>query len=46
LDEKLTIACAEGAIRLTKVQRPGRPPVAGPDFLRGFTIRVGDRLSG
>jgi methionyl-tRNA formyltransferase len=29
------IACGDGALVLTRVQRPGRGPVAGADFLRG-----------
>ena len=45
LDDFLTIACAEGAIRLTKVQRPGKPPTAGPDFLRGFPLPIGEVIT-
>ena len=30
-----TVACARGALRLLRVQRPGRPAVAGDAFLRG-----------
>ncbi|NOX73604.1 MAG: methionyl-tRNA formyltransferase, partial [Alphaproteobacteria bacterium] len=35
LSEKLDIACAEGAVRLTLVQRAGKAPTDGPAFARG-----------
>jgi methionyl-tRNA formyltransferase len=41
LDDQLTVACGSGAVRLTRVQRPGRGPVDGAAFLRGFPHRVG-----
>ena len=41
LDDRLTIACAGGAVRLTSVQRPGKAPVDGAAFLRGFALPVG-----
>ena len=44
LDEDLTIACAEGAIRPTLVQRAGRAAMAPADLLRGFPIPPGTRL--
>jgi methionyl-tRNA formyltransferase len=45
LDEQLTIACGEGAVRLDVVQRAGKKPVKSDDFLRGFTLARGDRLA-
>jgi methionyl-tRNA formyltransferase len=44
LDERLTVACADGAVRLTKVQRPGKAPVDGASFLRGFDLPPGTIL--
>ncbi|QCO02280.1 methionyl-tRNA formyltransferase [Azospirillum argentinense] len=44
LDDRLTIACADGAVRLTLVQRPGKAPVDGAALLRGFALPVGTRL--
>ncbi|WP_448202680.1 methionyl-tRNA formyltransferase [Azospirillum sp. sgz302134] len=44
LDDRLTIACADGAVRLTAVQRPGKAPVDGAAFLRGFALPVGSVL--
>lgn len=38
LDDRLTIACGEGAIRLLDVQRAGKQPMTAPDFLRGTPL--------
>jgi methionyl-tRNA formyltransferase len=32
----LTVACGEGAVRLTELQRAGKQPVKAADFLRGL----------
>ncbi len=40
LDDRLSVACADGAVRLTRVQRPGKAPVDGAAFLRGFALPV------
>ena len=44
LDDRLTIACNGGAVRLTLVQRPGKAPVDGAAFLRGFALPAGTVL--
>lgn len=44
LDERLTVACADGAVRLTKVQRAGKKPVTGEAFLRGVDLALGTVL--
>lgn len=44
LDDALTIKCGEGALRLTRLQKPGGKPVTGEDFLRGMPIAAGARL--
>ena len=44
LDDALTIACGEGAVRVLEVQRSGRKPMAAPEFLRGFPLGPGARL--
>ncbi|MFP5454022.1 MAG: methionyl-tRNA formyltransferase [Alphaproteobacteria bacterium] len=41
LDERLTIACAESAIRPTRVQRAGKAAMTTEDLLRGFAIAAG-----
>ncbi len=44
LDDALLIACGEGAVRLTIVQREGRAPMPAADFLRGQPVPTGARL--
>ncbi|MFD1788686.1 methionyl-tRNA formyltransferase [Sphingomonas floccifaciens] len=44
LDDDLTIACADGAIRPTSVQRAGRGVMTTAELLRGFPISPGTRL--
>lgn len=44
LDTGLTVACGEGALRLTRVQAPGRAAMAAGDFLRGRPVAAGTRL--
>ncbi|WP_374587717.1 methionyl-tRNA formyltransferase [Novosphingobium sp.] len=43
-DDALTIACGDGAIRPTLVQRAGRPAMATQDLLRGWAIAPGAQL--
>ena len=45
LDDRLTIACGEGAVRLTQVQRAGKQPMSAEEFLRGTPVRVGSRAA-
>jgi methionyl-tRNA formyltransferase len=40
----LTIACGQGALRLTQVQRPGRATMSDEALLRGFAIPTGTVL--
>ncbi|MDA8230891.1 MAG: methionyl-tRNA formyltransferase [Magnetospirillum sp.] len=44
LDDHLTIACDGGALRLRRVQRAGKAPLAADDLLRGFPVPSGTRL--
>jgi len=44
LDTAPTIACGAGALRLLRLQRPGRGPLGAEDFLRGFALPPGSRL--
>lgn len=41
LDDQLTIACGDGAIRLKRLQKPGRGPMDAADFLRGTAVHKG-----
>lgn len=45
LDDQLLIACGEGALRLTKVQRPGKAMTDAEAFLRGYQIPAGVQLA-
>jgi len=38
LDDRLTIACGTGAVRLLELQRAGRQPMSAEEFLRGMPI--------
>ncbi len=44
LDECLTVACGEGALRLATVQRAGKAPMDATAFLRGRAVPVGTVL--
>jgi len=44
LDDALTIACKTGALRLTRVQRAGKPAMDTADFQRGRAIETGAQL--
>lgn len=44
LDDALTIACGNGALRLEQVQRAGRGVQQAEDFLRGFPVLAGTVL--
>ena len=44
IDDRLTIACGEGAIAPTLVQRAGRAPMTPAELLRGFPLPSGTRL--
>ena len=41
IDDRLTLACGTGAIRLLKLQREGKGAMEAQDFLRGFPIAAG-----
>lgn len=44
LDDRLLVACGESAVRLTRLQRAGKGPMSGEDFLRGARASAGGRL--
>jgi methionyl-tRNA formyltransferase len=45
LDDQLTIACANGAIRIVELQRAGKAPMKTAEFLRGTPLKPGVRFS-
>ena len=44
LDDHLTIACGEGAVRIVELQKAGGRPMTAEEFLRGTPIRAGMAL--
>jgi methionyl-tRNA formyltransferase len=44
LDDALTVACGQGAVALTSLQRAGKAPMAAADVLRGRPVPAGTRL--
>ena len=44
IDDALTVACGEGALALTHLQRAGKGPVPAADLLRGRPVPAGTRL--
>jgi methionyl-tRNA formyltransferase len=45
LDDRLTVACGSGAIRLVEVQRAGGRPITSQEFLRGAKLEKGMKFS-
>jgi methionyl-tRNA formyltransferase len=45
LDDRLTIACGYGAVRILELQRAGRQPMKVEEFLRGSPLAAGTRLA-
>ena len=44
LDDRLTIACGDGAVRLVQIQRAGAKAMMVEDFLRGSAVKAGTQL--
>jgi methionyl-tRNA formyltransferase len=44
LDDQLTVACADGAVRILELQRAGRQAMKAQEFLRGANVAAGLRL--
>ena len=45
LDDRLTIACGDGSVRIVELQRAGGKPMSAEEFLRGTPIVRGSVLS-
>jgi methionyl-tRNA formyltransferase len=41
LDDRLTVACGEGAVRIVELQRAGRQAMKADEFLRGSSVAPG-----
>jgi len=44
IDDALTIACGTGALRIERIQKPGRSMINASDFVRGQAVPKGTRL--
>ena len=44
LDDRLTIACAQAAVRIIELQRAGKQPMTAEEFLRGTQLKPGTRF--
>jgi methionyl-tRNA formyltransferase len=44
LDDHLTVACGDGAVRILELQRAGRQAMKADEFLRGTRVAAGTRL--
>ncbi|MEA2918466.1 MAG: methionyl-tRNA formyltransferase [Bradyrhizobium sp.] len=45
LDNRLTVACKEGALRILELQRAGKAPMKAEEFLRGTPLKPPARLA-
>jgi methionyl-tRNA formyltransferase len=45
LDDRLTIACGEGAVRIVELQKAGSKAMKADEFLRGTPLATGARLT-
>ena len=45
LDDRLTIACEQGALRIIELQRAGKQPMKAEEFLRGTPVKPPARLT-
>jgi methionyl-tRNA formyltransferase len=44
LDDRLTVACQQGAVRVIELQRAGKQPMKAEEFLRGTPLKPPARL--
>jgi methionyl-tRNA formyltransferase len=45
LDDRLAVACKQGAIRILELQRAGKQPMKAEEFLRGTPVKAGARVA-
>lgn len=44
VDDRLAVACGDGAVRLLQLQRAGKKPMLADELLRGFQLPRGTRI--
>jgi len=45
VDDGIRVACGEGALEITELQRAGGRRLRAAEFLRGFAVAPGERLA-
>ncbi|HUJ46728.1 MAG TPA: methionyl-tRNA formyltransferase [Rhizomicrobium sp.] len=45
LDDRLTVACGDGALKILRLQRAGGKAMSAEELLRGFSLPKGERLT-
>jgi len=45
LDDRLAVACRQGALRILELQRAGKGAMKAEEFLRGTPLKAGTRFS-
>lgn len=45
LDDALTVACGQDALKMLRLQRAGKSPMSAEELLRGFALPKGKKLS-
>jgi methionyl-tRNA formyltransferase len=45
LDDRFTVACGDGAVRIVELQKAGGRPMTADEFLRGTALPAGTRLT-
>jgi len=45
LDDRLAVACRQGAVRILELQRAGKGAMKAEEFLRGTPLKAGTRFS-
>jgi methionyl-tRNA formyltransferase len=45
LDDRLAVACKQGAIRILELQRAGKQPMKAEEFLRGTPVKAGAHIA-
>jgi methionyl-tRNA formyltransferase len=43
-EDRLLVACEEGAVEILELQREGRQRMTAAEFVKGYDLRIGDRL--
>ena len=45
LNDEFVVACKKNALRILKLQRPGKKIIQADEALKGWKINIGDKLN-